>query len=82
MNTLYLASLNARPTASFDTHARVAELVDALDLKSNWHLNASVGSSPTSGTLQNPKLLTINSLGYFYVTMAKQKVLFSHLRME
>jgi hypothetical protein len=25
-------------------------LVDALDLKSNWYLNASAGSSPARGT--------------------------------
>ena len=31
--------------------ARVAELVDASDLKSDWHPNASAGSSPASGTL-------------------------------
>lgn len=31
--------------------ARVAELVDASDLKSDWYLNASAGSSPASGTL-------------------------------
>ena len=30
--------------------ASVAELVDALDLKSNWYLNASAGSSPARGT--------------------------------
>ncbi len=28
----------------------MAELVDALDLKSNWYLNASAGSSPARGT--------------------------------
>ena len=31
-------------------NAAVAELVDALDLKSNWYLNASAGSSPARGT--------------------------------
>ncbi len=34
--------------------ASVAELVDALDLKSNWYLNASAGSSPARGTLTKP----------------------------
>ena len=35
-------------------NASVAELVDALDLKSNWYLNASAGSSPARGTLTKP----------------------------
>lgn len=30
--------------------ASVAELVDASDLKSDWHYNASAGSSPARGT--------------------------------
>lgn len=34
--------------------AEVAELVDALDLKSNSHYNASAGSSPAFGTIINP----------------------------
>ena len=35
---------------STNENASVAELVDALDLKSNWYLNASAGSSPARGT--------------------------------
>lgn len=31
----------------------MAELVDALDLKSNGHSNARVGSSPTAGTVKS-----------------------------
>ncbi len=41
--------------------ASVAELVDALDLKSNWYLNASAGSSPARGT--NPMSAMIS--GFF-----------------
>ena len=47
-NPLYLMLSSNRENAS------VAELVDALDLKSNWYLNASAGSSPARGTLTKP----------------------------
>lgn len=74
---LYLASDfgTVRLTDLF-AEARVAELVDALDLKSNWHLNASAGSSPASGTLPNPKLLFLNNLGFFGLTLVKQSTYF------
>ena len=52
---------------SWQFQASVAELVDALDLKSNWYLNASAGSSPARGTckpLQFNRLM--NCRGFFF----------------
>ncbi len=46
----------------------MAELVDALDLKSNWYLNASVGSSPTRGTLSPCKSIDYDLQGFFVFT--------------
>lgn len=40
------------PVALKQKAAGVAELVDALDLKSNSGLSLSAGSSPAAGTLQ------------------------------
>ena len=51
----------------------MAELVDALDLKSNWYLNASAGSSPARGTL-NPCSSNNYELQGFFVY--KDKFLF------
>jgi hypothetical protein len=31
-----------------------------LDLKSNWHLNASAGSSPAAGTFYYYRILVFN----------------------
>ena len=45
---------------SWQFQASVAELVDALDLKSNWNLNSSAGSSPARGTQNKPKYLAIH----------------------
>ncbi len=47
-------------------NAAVAELVDALDLKSNWYLNASAGSSPARGTSRT-LCRKISCEGFFYV---------------
>ena len=56
--------------------ARVAELVDASDLKSDWYLNTSAGSSPASGTLPNPKLLILNNLGFSGLILVKHIAIF------
>ena len=40
-------------------------MVDALDLKSNWYLNASAGSSPARGTLNPCKSIDYDLQGFF-----------------
>ncbi len=51
-------------------NAAVAELVDALDLKSNWYLNASAGSSPARGT--NPYLVLQVGVFYWFTAEAQR----------
>ena len=43
----------------------MAELVDASDLKSDWYLNASAGSSPARGTLNPCKSIDYDLQGFF-----------------
>ena len=45
----------------------MAELVDALDLKSNEYLNARAGSTPAGGTLDYIKASYFTIRGFFYL---------------
>ena len=45
----------------------MAELVDALDLKSNEYLNARAGSTPAGGTLDYTKASYFTIRGFFYL---------------
>ncbi len=64
----------------FTFFASVAELVDALDLKSNWYLNASAGSSPARGTLNPCKSIVYDLRGFFISTYASNKEFFGDNR--